>query len=105
MKRPFFFGLVAIVVCAHFPSAVAAQNASAYVNLGFSYYKLGKYDDAVEQFEKALALDKDLQNVYGLLGSAFFQMGDMDKAIEAYKKQIELTPRLQIIISTLASSI
>ena len=75
MKRQFFFGLVAIVVWITFPLAEANQQAVSYVNLGLSYYKLGKHEDAVKQFQKALDLNSDFQNLYGLLGTAFFQLG------------------------------
>ena len=70
----------------------AEEKASFYANLGASYYKLDRYDDAVAQFQKALALDPDFPNLYGLLGSALFQRGDLEGAIGAYQKQIERTP-------------
>jgi len=72
MKRQFFVALVAIMFIA-FALAEANQKASFYVNLGISYYKQGKYEDAINQFQKALDLDTDFQNLYGLLGSAFLQ--------------------------------
>jgi len=94
MKRSIVLGLAAISIWFCFSSAAAGQKAAFYVNLGFSYYKTGKYQMAVEQFEKALSLDKNYRNIHALLGSAFLQMGNTDKAIAAYKKQIELTPKI-----------
>ena len=94
MKRTIFLGMTAILIWMIFSSALADQKAAFYVNLGFSHYKLGKYQDAVEQYEKVLSLDKNYQNIHALLGSAFFQMGNADKAIAAYKNQIELTPKV-----------
>ena len=105
MNRLLFFGLAAIMICILHPLTEAAQKASSYVNLGVSYYKTGKYKEAVQQFEKALALNTDYQNIYGLLGSAFFQMGLIDNAIQAYEKQFRLPPRMRILTSTLASPI
>ncbi|MCP4623290.1 MAG: tetratricopeptide repeat protein [bacterium] len=75
-------------------SALEGQKAAFYVNLGFSYYRVGKYQETVEQFENALSLDKNYRNIHALLGSAFLEMGNTDKAIAAYKKQIELTPQV-----------
>ena len=94
MKRPIFLGLATILVWITSSSAAADQKAAFYVNLGFSHYKTGQYQKAVEQFEKALSLDKNYQNIYGLLGSALFQLGNMDRAIAAFKKQIEITPNV-----------
>ena len=59
MKRSIFLGLVAISVWMNFSSALADQKASFYVNLGFSYYKLGKYQEAVEQFKLVLERSSD----------------------------------------------
>ena len=94
MKRSIVLGLAVISIWVSFLPAAAGQKAAFYVNLGFSYYKTGQYQMAVEQFEKALSLDKNYPNIHALLGSAFLQMGNTDKAIAAYKKQIELTPKI-----------
>ena len=92
MKQFIFISLATFLVWINNSSAAADQKAAFYVNLGFSHYRMGEYQKAAEQFEKALALDKNYQNIYGLLGSAMFQLGNTDQAIADFKKQIEITP-------------
>ena len=69
-----------------FFTATAAQKAAYYVNLGYSYYKQGQYQEAVEQFEKGPVPGRKLSDINALLGSAFFQKGETEKAIAAYKR-------------------
>ncbi len=48
--------------------------------------KLKKYDEAVEQYEKAIQLDPTKTDLYKNISSAYEQKNDYKKAISAYQK-------------------
>ncbi len=64
----------------------------AYHNRGLTYYKAGRLDKAVEDFDKALALKPDYVDARCSLGMVFFKLGFPDKAIESFDKAIALKP-------------
>ena len=49
------------------------------------YYQLGKYDDAIKNFEIAVNLKKDYANAYYNLGHAYEEKGQYDQAEEIYE--------------------
>ena len=65
MKRRYLFVFVPMMILIAFHQTEAKEKASSHVNLGVSNYKLGKYDDAVKQFQKALAIEPDFPNIQG----------------------------------------
>lgn len=52
----------------------------------------GKYDQAKENFLKALQIDQKYTPAYRGLAKAYDEMGQTDKAISTYQKAIELKP-------------
>ena len=64
-----------------------------YSNLGFIYYRLGKYDFAVLLFKKSVdLLDSPEDKAISLnrLGDAYRRLGDYGNALSAYKKSSEI---------------
>ena len=62
-----------------------------YSYLDYMYYghlleALKKYDEAVEQYEKAIQLDPTKTDLYKNISSAYEQKNDYKKAISAYQK-------------------
>ena len=68
------------------------QVSIAYTNLGSVYQKMGQYDKAMENFDKALSLDQGDYLAYLNRGSIFDKLGRLDNAIESYNKAIMLHP-------------
>jgi energy-converting hydrogenase Eha subunit A len=64
----------------------------AYNNRGMVFLKVGQFNKAIPDFDKAIALDPSYAKAYYNRGSAFEQMGDFDKAIADYKRTIALDP-------------
>lgn len=64
----------------------------AFVELGDADLALGKLEEAVENYKKALSQEKD--NVLALrgLGLANFRLGKVDDAIEAHQNLLKLIP-------------
>ena len=62
-------------------------------NLANSHFRLGRYEEAVEAYKKALS-EKTPRNLkqksYYNMGNAYYRMGYMDEAIDSYKKALEL---------------
>ncbi len=68
------------------------REKGAYHSLGFYYTGRGKYDPAIEEYNKALALDPNNGFFLNSLGYAYKYKGDYQKAIECYKKYASLSP-------------
>jgi Tfp pilus assembly protein PilF len=64
----------------------------AYYNLGMSYDKMGQYNKALEQYDKAIALNPASYETYSIRGYVLFEMGQFDKALEDYDRAIALNP-------------
>jgi tetratricopeptide (TPR) repeat protein len=68
------------------------QLGTAYIARGQRYYTKDQYDLAIEDFNKAIALNssKWTQLAYGNRGNAYEMKGEDQLAIESYTKAIEL---------------
>lgn len=60
--------------------------------LGRIYFDLGKYKDALANFQKAAELEPGFLPAYANLGAISFLMGNNIKAIEYFQKAVELNP-------------
>ncbi len=71
------------------------KNGQPYSNLGFIYYRMGKYDFAVLLYKKSidlLASPKDRAISWNMLGDAYRRLGDYGNALAAYKTSSENEP-------------
>jgi len=71
--------------------------ANAYSTLGATYLQQGKYEEAVERYQKELLYEtKDFSKAtaYSMLGITYYQMGRYSEAIDSLKKAIELNPNI-----------
>jgi protein O-mannosyl-transferase len=64
----------------------------AYNNRGFVFYEQGQFYKAIEDYDKAIALNSSNSDVYYNRGNAFDELGQFDKAIADYNKAIALNP-------------
>ncbi len=70
------------------------KSGISHFNLGDSFYKQGKFDEALSQYSLAL-LDKDFPNksyAYQNIGNAYFKKGELDKAKKSYIEAIREDP-------------
>ena len=58
------------------------RHADALNYLGYSHRKLGRFDDALAWYRKALAVNPDHKGANEYLGELHLQMGDLGKAEE-----------------------
>ena len=66
--------------------------ATAYYNDGYDAYRMGNYEDAIPNLEKAFKYDETNGEALYNLANAYYGIGEEDKAREAYSKVIELFP-------------
>ena len=64
-----------------------------YKLIGIDYYKAGKYDKAVEFYEKSLGLNLQDERAYNYKGYSLFKSKKYKEAIEALRKSNELNPK------------
>jgi tetratricopeptide (TPR) repeat protein len=57
-----------------------STNSAAYFGLAEVYSELDQYDEAIANYEKSLAANKDLTEIYVPLGILYYQNGDIAKA-------------------------
>jgi tetratricopeptide (TPR) repeat protein len=61
-------------------------------NLGFIYFEMGRYNDAVTFLEKTLALDPNRKEAYGNLAYAYLKLGNKAEAKTHFERYLELYP-------------
>jgi tetratricopeptide (TPR) repeat protein len=71
---------------------VTTRNYVAFSNHGQALYKQGRIDEAIAEYEKAIALDSSLDAARLGLGEALMQQGRLDDAIAQFAKVLELEP-------------
>jgi tetratricopeptide (TPR) repeat protein len=64
----------------------------AYNNRGLAFYNKGQLDQAIEDFNKAIALDPAFFKAYLNRGAAFVNRGQFDQANADFDKAIALNP-------------
>ncbi|MCP4650994.1 MAG: tetratricopeptide repeat protein [PVC group bacterium] len=74
-------------------SAEAEKNFFvAYTNLGMAYYRQGKIDKAVKEYEHAIRLNPRYAEAQYKLGIIYLEKNEHDKAIETFRKVVKLNP-------------
>lgn len=77
------------------------QLSSAYNNIGFYFFKKTKIDKAIFNFEKSIALSKEIDNLEVIptalnnLGYIFKRQGNILKALEYYHESLKLNKLLE----------
>jgi protein O-mannosyl-transferase len=64
----------------------------AYNNRGMVFSRAGKFDQAIADFDRAVAIDPEYAKAYYNRGLAYDKMGELNKAIADYRKTISLDP-------------
>ena len=68
------------------------ETVRAHLDHGRACLDKGKYDDAIADYTKAIALDPNFALAYTNRGLAYAKKGDVDRAIADYDKAIALDP-------------
>jgi serine/threonine-protein kinase len=79
--------------------AITPQLAEGHTCLGNVYFSTGRYDEAVQQFQRSLDLDHNSDETLRLLASAYQKQGKSSAAEDAYRKAISLRPNYWLVYS------
>lgn len=66
---------------------------SILIEKGTRLLEDGKYDEALECFDKALSLDPKNTHAWNQKGVALRSLGRYDEAIECFNKALEIVPK------------
>lgn len=64
----------------------------AYHNRGFALRKLGKDEEAIKSYDKAIKLNPNYPEVYNNKGYVLYKLGRYEEAISNFNKALELNP-------------
>ena len=73
----------------------APKNFEANYNLGNSYYKQGKYDDAIKSYQSAFESAKDNESrarIFHNIGNSLLKSNKLEQSVEAYKNALKFNP-------------
>jgi len=68
------------------------EEALAYLNRGEDLYREGKYDEAIREYNRAIAINKKLAEGYLKRGFAYDDKGNYNKAIADYTSALRIKP-------------
>ena len=68
------------------------KNADSWFCLGNTYNGLGRSDDAIDAYRKALRINPEYPSAWNNLGYAYDNLGHYDDAIDAYRKALRINP-------------
>lgn len=85
----FFILIIAILLT----SCNKQKKADIHFEQGSTYYKKGLYNEAIEEYTKAIKLNSKFAEAYNQRGIAYYKKGETDKAIKDFSKAIELNPK------------
>ena len=75
------------------------QEATGDYGLGLTYSRQGRYDKAIEHFEKAIRLENDFYDGYAEIGYAYVDMGEKEEAEKILDFLEEKDPSLASTLS------
>ena len=71
-----------------------------YCNRGIAYGKLGEHQRAIEDFDRAIALDPEYAAAYYNKACTFALMGRVDEAITQLRKAVEFDEEFRDLVTT-----
>lgn len=72
--------------------AISPQLAEGHTCLGNVFFSAGRYEEAVQQFQRSLDLDHTSDETLRLLAAAYEKQGKLGDAEQAYRKAVSLRP-------------
>ena len=63
------------------------------IKMGKKQLEDGRYDDALNLFQKAILLNRNDPDLWNLKGIALRSLGRYNEAIECFNKSLEIDPR------------
>ncbi|MCX9011336.1 MAG: tetratricopeptide repeat protein [Candidatus Methanoperedens sp.] len=86
------FAVIAIAIIAISSSPIAASTSAQFIDIGNAFMDTGRYQEALNAFDKAIEIDPDNSNAWENKGIALNNLGRNQEAFEALVKALELNP-------------
>jgi tetratricopeptide (TPR) repeat protein len=67
-----------------------------YVHLGFVYFQLSRYDEAINAYEKAIAISPNNIFAYMGLATAYSSLGRIEKSRIAAQEVLRINPKFSV---------
>lgn len=77
-----------------FPLLAGFTALTTPTDKGNEAYNAGKYDDALDMYQKAADDNPDKAEAHYNLGSAYYKKGEFDKALKEYGEAVRLDPKM-----------
>jgi len=68
------------------------EDVAKFYNLGITAYKEKRFDDAIKELNKCIALVPNSWQVYQLIGNCYYAKGNIVEAVRAYQKSLSINP-------------
>jgi len=91
MKKLIFVFFIVIVFVGK--NNLSAESGTAYFNRGNDYYKNKNYQAAVNEYTKAIEVDRNDFDAYNNRGIALYQIGKYHEAIIDFNKVLDAQPK------------
>jgi len=78
--------------------------ATEYIVMGNTIYSMGKYEEAIDSFNKALQIYPENSIAWNNKGLAFAKMGDLDEAIGCYENALMINPEDPVFLTNKGST-
>lgn len=66
------------------------NQTEVYYNRGYAYYRLKKYYEAIEDYNRVIILNYQHANAYANRGNVYYLLGDMQAAIDDYNQALSI---------------
>lgn len=66
------------------------EDITKFYNLGVTAYKGKRFDDAINEFNKCVALNQSLWQVYQFIGNCYYAKGNIVETVRAYQKSLSI---------------
>ena len=78
--------ILLFIIIVFIPASVLCQNARRYFKTGEDFVEVGNYNDAIEQFTKAIDLEPDYADAYMARADACEKIGKLEEAAADYDR-------------------
>ena len=105
-KKQFQLGNYELAV-AHFESALNHGEScmEAHMGMGFSFHALGRSHQAIDSFNKSIAIDPNFAETHFGLGLALMAADDPYRAIREFKATLKLNPHHPLCLKMLQKAL
>lgn len=69
------------------------KNSNTWERRGRDSYELGRYEEALKEFDKSLETNPKDADIWENKGSSFYMLGRYEEALEALNKSLEIDPK------------